>query len=141
MGDHGGAERTGEALQDLLRIHLNAARRSRQAKVPAGEPLPVTPALKDTVDALTAHLRDSTSATELNVLSELLQRIVQLGDKSDAAVDADRCAPHRPRCLRTCGDNREPPARDGPVVASEPTTGATSGRYKMKHANATYKAM
>jgi hypothetical protein len=86
MGDHGGAERTGEALQDLLRIHLNAARRSRQARIPAGEPLPVTPALKDTVDALTAHLRDSTSTTELNVLSELLQRIVQLGDKSDAAV-------------------------------------------------------
>ena len=86
MGDHGGAERTGEALQDLLRIHLDAALRSRQAKIPASEPLPVTPALKDTVDALTAHLRDSTSATELNVLSELLQRIVLLGDKSDAAV-------------------------------------------------------
>ena len=86
MGDHGGAERTGEALQDLLRIHLDAARRSRQEKIRAGEPLPVTPALKNTVDALTAHLRDSTSATELNVLSELLQRIVLLGDKSDAAV-------------------------------------------------------
>jgi hypothetical protein len=86
MGDHGGAERTGEALQDLLRIHLDATRLSRQAKIRVGEPLPVTPALKDTVDALTAHLRDSTSATELNVLSELLQRIVQLGDKSDAAV-------------------------------------------------------
>jgi hypothetical protein len=86
MGDHGDAERTGEALQDLLRIHLNAARRARQAKIQAGEPLPVTPALKGTVDALTAHLRDSTSATELNVLSELLQRIVLLGDKSDAAV-------------------------------------------------------
>ena len=86
MGDHGGAERTGEALQDLLRIHLDAARRSRQAKIPAGEPLPVTPALKNTVDALTADLRDSTSATELNVLSELLQRIVLLGDKSNAAV-------------------------------------------------------
>lgn len=85
-GDHGGAERTGEALQDLLRIHLDAARRSRQARIQAGEPLPVTPALKATVDALTAQLRDSTSATELNVLSELLQRIVLLGDPGDAAV-------------------------------------------------------
>jgi hypothetical protein len=86
MGDHGGAERTGEALQDLLRIHLDAARRSRRGKIATDGPLPVTPALKDTVDALTVHFRDSKSATELNVLGELLQRIVLLGNKSDAAV-------------------------------------------------------
>ena len=109
-------------------------------KIPSGEPLPATPALKDTVDALTAHLRDSTSATELNVLSELLQRIVQLGDKSDAAVmltvarltvlDASVPAVTIASLLRVMAL----------VRASKPTTGATSGRYKTKHANATYKA-
>jgi hypothetical protein len=85
-GDRGGAERTGEALQELLAIHLAAARRVRRANIDADRMAPVIPALKDALYALCSLLADSKSETEREILEDLVKRTVLVSSKADAAT-------------------------------------------------------
>jgi hypothetical protein len=85
-GDRGGAERTGEALHRLLRVHLDAAYKARRAQTAEDEPVPVTPAFRSALEALIAHLGDSKTQTERDVLSKLLQGTLVLGRKADYGV-------------------------------------------------------
>ncbi len=84
-GDQGGAGQVGHALEELLRVHIEAADRTREASRNAEFP-PVAPALAGTLDALAAQIAESETRIDRTILCELLKRIVLLGGKNDAAV-------------------------------------------------------